>query len=209
VQPQAAVDEPEPQATDSQAAELQLAEPQLAEPEPAQNETEISAPNSAEDSGKKSATPALEHSPGDNGDQTLLEDDPAVAFQPSDTSSGLDSGPNANDGADQPTMLVEGSGQPAGETTSTNPDAFPNPEELANPEGLAKVEDLAHPDDPQGPSRSGEQNAVIPPPITNPDRLAPSTSVVGSARDQVHEDGSLIKPKRQGPLAGLRERLGA
>jgi len=23
----------------------------------------------------------------------------------------------------------------------------------------------------------------------------------------VHEDGSLIKPKRKGPLAGLRERL--
>jgi hypothetical protein len=31
--------------------------------------------------------------------------------------------------------------------------------------------------------------------------------VVGPARDQVHDDGSLIKPKNKGPLAGLRERL--
>jgi len=203
-EPQPAIGEPAPEPTKPEPAEPEAAEPQAAEPE-----SQSIAPNHAEAPEEDLVITALEENPDTNGDQTLLEDDPAVAFQPSDTRSGLDSGPNANDGADQPTLLVEGSGQPAGETTSTNPDAFPNPEELANPEGLAKVEDLAHPDDPQGPSRSGEQNAVIPPPITNPDRLAPSTSVVGSARDQVHEDGSLIKPKRQGPLAGLRERLGA
>ena len=91
--------------------------------------------------------------------------------------------------------------EPAAELPSTTPDA------LANPEDLPNLEELANRDDPAEPSASGDRDAVIPPPITNPDRLAPSTSMVGSARDQVHEDGSLIKPKRKGPLAGLRERL--
>jgi hypothetical protein len=36
------------------------------------------------------------------------------------------------------------------------------------------------------------------------DRLSPSTSLEGSARSQMNEDGSLLKPKAAGPLAGLR-----
>ncbi len=94
-----------------------------------------------------------------------------------------------------------------------NPDNLSNPEDLSNPdnlpnlEALAKPEVFANPDDPSDTRASGERDAVITPPITNPDRLTPSTSMEGSARDQVHEDGSLIKPKRKGPLAGLRERL--
>jgi hypothetical protein len=218
VQPQAAIGEPEPQATDSQAAELQLAEPQLAEPEPAQNETEISAPNSAEAGGTESATPAVEESPGENGEQTLLEDNPALALESSDTKSGPNSERLEDDAANQPTVLAKGTGEPAteepaAELPSTTPDALtkpedpPNPEDLANPEDHPNLEVLTNRDDPAEPSPSGGQDAVIPPPITNPDRLAPSTSMVGSARDQVHEDGSLIKPKRKGPLAGLRERL--
>jgi hypothetical protein len=218
VQPQAAIGEPEPQATDSQAAELQLAEPQLAEPEPAQNETEISAPNSAEAGGTESATPAVEESPGENGEQTLLEDNPALALESSDTKSGPNSERLENDAANQPTVLAKGTGEPAteepaAELSSTTPDALtkpedpPNPEDLANPEEHLNLEVLTNRDDPAEPSPSGGQDAVIPPPITNPDRLAPSTSMVGSARDQVHEDGSLIKPKGKGPLAGLRERL--
>ncbi len=208
VQPQAAVEEPEPQATESQAAELQAAEPQLAEPEPAQSETEISAPNSAEAGGRESATPALENRPGDNVDQSLLEDNPALALE----SSGPNSERLDDDAANQPTVLVDrteepATEEPAAELPSTTPDAIANPEDLPNPEDLANLEVLANRDDPAEASASGGQDAVIPPPITNPDRLAPSTSMVGSARDQVHEDGSLIKPKRKGPLAGLRERL--
>jgi hypothetical protein len=38
--------------------------------------------------------------------------------------------------------------------------------------------------------------------------IAPATSLVGSARDQVRADGSLLQPKSRGPLAGLREKLG-
>ena len=206
VQPQAVVEEPEPQASESQAAELQTVETQLAQPEPAQSETEISAPNRAE-------------SPGENDVQTLLEDNPALVFQPSDTKTGPNSEGIDDGAADQPTVLAEGSEEPEGEPPSANPNADAKPEAPPNPENLSKPDDLPKPDDlanlgelanrddPAEPSDSGERDAVIPPPITNPDRLSPTTSVVGSARDQVHEDGSLIKPKRKGPLAGLRERL--
>ena len=230
VGPQAAVEEPEPETAEPQAAEPQPAipqtvEPQPAEPEPAQSETVIVDPNSAESSGMESATPELEDSPGENRDQSLLEDTPALALESSDPESGPNSERLDHDAANQPTVLAEGTGEPASERPSTtrdaltksedppspddlsNPDDFPNLEKLGNPEDLPNLEGLANRNDSAEPSPSGEQDAVITPPITNPDRLTPSTSMVGSARDQVHEDGSLIKPKRKGPLAGLRERL--
>ena len=207
VEPQAAVEEPELQTAEPRAAEPQPAipqtvEPQPAEPEPAQSENAIVAPNSTEARDGESATTAPEESPGENGDQTLLENNPPLGFQPSDPKPGPN--PEAiddDDADDQPTVLAERREEPAAELPSTNPDA------LANPDDLPNLEELFNRDDPAEPSASGDRDAVIPPPMTNPDRLTPSTSVVGSARDQVHEDGSLIKPKRKGPLAGLRERL--
>ena len=219
VEPQAAVEEPELQTAEPRAAEPQPAipqtvEPQPAEPEPAQSENAIVAPNSTEARDGESATTAPEESPGENGDQTLLENNPPLGFQPSDPKPGPN--PEAiddDDADDQRTVLAEGREEPASELRSTNPDALAEPEEIAkpdaltNPDDLPNLEELFNRDDPAEPSASGDRDAVIPPPITNPDRLTPSTSVVGSARDQVHEDGSLIKPKRKGPLAGLRERL--
>jgi hypothetical protein len=213
VQPQAAVEEPEPQAAEPQPAIPQAVEPQLAEPEPAQSENAIIAPNSAEARDRESATTAPEGSPGENGEQTLPEDNPALELQPSDSNSEPNSEAIDDDAADQPTVLAEGSEEPAADLPSTTPDAPakaedpPNPQALAKPDDLPNPEDLANPNDPSDARASGDRDAVTPPPITNPDRLTPSTSVVGSARDQVHEDGSLIKPKRKGPLAGLRERL--
>jgi hypothetical protein len=136
-------------------------------------------------------TAPIEERSETNGDQTLQENDPDLAPQP----SGTNSESNGDDGADQLAVLPKEIGEPLEEPPSTIPDALPNPEVLANQDG------------PSDPSSSGGQEAVIPPAITNPDRLTPSTSVVGSARDQVHEDGSLIKPKRKGPLAALRERF--
>ena len=208
VGPQAAVEQPEPQP-----AIPQTVEPQPAEPEPAQSENAIVAPNSAEARDRESATTAPEGSPGENGEQTLTEDNPALELQPSDSNSEPNSEAIDDDAADQPTVLAEGSEEPAADLPSTTPDAPakaedpPNPQALAKPDDLPNPEDLANPNDPSDARASGDRDAVIPPPITNPDRLMPSTSVVGSARDQVHEDGSLIKPKRKGPLAGLRERL--
>jgi hypothetical protein len=40
------------------------------------------------------------------------------------------------------------------------------------------------------------------------ERVSPGSSLGGSARDQVNADGSLVQPRRRGPLAGLREKLG-
>lgn len=37
--------------------------------------------------------------------------------------------------------------------------------------------------------------------------VRPSTALTGRARDQVNDDGTLRRPERHGPLAGLRERL--
>ena len=41
-----------------------------------------------------------------------------------------------------------------------------------------------------------------------PARISSGSSLAGSARDQVNADGSLLKPRPRGPLAGLREKLG-
>ena len=177
--PQAAVEVTEPQATEPQPGIPQPAETKAAEPEPAKNQGE---------------------SPVVTSDQTLLEDNPGLALQSSDTNSDSESSRDLDtkddgEGADQPAPWEEQSEQPAGEPVPTHPEDFPKPEDLANP------------GDPSDPGASGVQDALFPAPITNPDRLTPSTSVVGPARDQVHDDGSLIKPKNKGPLAGLRERL--
>jgi hypothetical protein len=59
----------------------------------------------------------------------------------------------------------------------------------------------------QAESTSASASSTIPPAPTNPERIAPSTSLRGSAREQVRDDGSLIQPKGRGPLAGLRQRL--
>ena len=169
-QPQAAVEEPEPKP-----------QPQLAKPEPAQSETEISAPNSAEAGGRESATPELEDSPGENGDQSLLEDNPALALQSSEAKSGPNPEGIDDEAADQPTVLAEGTEEPAteepaAELPSTTPDALvkpedpPKPEDLAKPDDLPNFEELANPEelanggDPAKPSASGKQDAVIPPP---------------------------------------------
>ena len=49
-----------------------------------------------------------------------------------------------------------------------------------------------------------QASPAAPPP---PERLSPSTSLSGRARDQVAADGSLLKPRPEGPLARLRQRF--
>ena len=58
-------------------------------------------------------------------------------------------------------------------------------------------------------AQAGPTDPPAPRPIPNPERVAPSTSLGGSAREQVAADGTLIQPTPRGPLAGLRQRLGA
>ena len=99
------------------------------------------------------------------------------------------------------------------------PEASPEPESPAEPEPLLEPEplpvqeqlpdlepaveaDLAEPAQQDAPQA---ENAPIGAPT---DRLSSSTSLEGSARSQLNPDGSLLKPKAPGPLAGLRQKLG-
>ena len=52
--------------------------------------------------------------------------------------------------------------------------------------------------------QSPQARPAVPP---SPERLSPSTSLSGRARDQVAADGSLLKPRPEGPLARLSQRF--
>ena len=97
---------------------------------------------------------------------------------------------------------------PAGPTTSSavvvEADA---PLEAGEPPAPAPAPPSPAPPAPAVPA--APQPPAARPNPANPERIAPSTSLSGSAREQVREDGSLIKEKGNGPLAGLRQRLGS
>jgi len=80
----------------------------------------------------------------------------------------------------------------------------PEPEQTSQELGASSATSPIPPQAPEASSTPGQ-----PKPIANPDRVSPSSNVVGTAREQVREDGSLIKPKRQGLWGGLLDRLGA
>lgn len=74
----------------------------------------------------------------------------------------------------------------------------PTPDAAEQQDGLAT----------KPPPTPEEPAPVAPKTIANPERLAPSSSLAGSAREQVAADGTLIQQAPRGPLAGLRPRLG-
>ncbi|MEY3756850.1 MAG: hypothetical protein RLZZ263_4 [Cyanobacteriota bacterium] len=80
----------------------------------------------------------------------------------------------------------------------------PEPEQASQELGASSATSPIPPQAPEASTSTGQ-----PKPIANPDRVSPSSNVVGTAREQVREDGSLIKPKRQGLWGGLLDRLGA
>jgi hypothetical protein len=88
-------------------------------------------------------------------------------------------------------------------------ESSPEQESLAESEPMAKQDPIPQP----GPAVELEltepfqTDSPQPAPATTSapvDRLSPSTSLEGSARSQLSEDGSLPKPKDAEPLAGLR-----
>ena len=128
-----------------------------------------------------------------------------------------------------PVEAIEINPTPASEPQSPlEPESSPEPESPAEPEPLPEPEQLpelepaveaksAEPAQQDAPP--AESAPVMPPqavPATTPaatstaptDRLSASTSLEGSARSQLNPDGSLLKPKAPGPLAGLRQKLG-
>ena len=119
-----------------------------------------------------------------------------------------------------PVAAVEINPPPASEPQSPlEPEASPEPEPPAEPEPLLKPEPL--PEQEQLPELEPTVEAELAEPAqqdapqaetaltTAPtDRLSVSTNLEGSARSQLNPDGSLLKPKAPGPLAGLRQKLG-
>ncbi len=88
---------------------------------------------------------------------------------------------------------------PAAEQAETAP-AEPDP----------KPVDLEPAPEPEPAPAQAPATPATPEPAAGPapERIAPQTSLSGSARDQVNADGSLQQPTPRGPLAGLREKLG-
>ena len=76
------------------------------------------------------------------------------------------------------------------------------------PPTAAPAPENGRPTTPPGPNTQNgslpQARAAAAPP---PERLSPSTSLGGRARDQVAADGSLLKPRPEGPLARLRQRF--
>jgi hypothetical protein len=83
-----------------------------------------------------------------------------------------------------------------------------DPEE-APPASMADIslEDAAEPAPQPETTADDRADVPAPEPMREP-RMSASSSLGGSARDQVNADGSLLQPQRRGPLAGLREKLG-
>ena len=141
-------------------------------------------------------------------DKQVLDQGPATP--PSDTASSEESSienpslPTAPEELAQ-SQPEQAKAQLAGETQEE--DQNEEQEEDAD----LPLPDLAEPANPSGDpvNPTSQTSPPAPKPITNPDRLSPSSNVAGSARDQVREDGSLIKPKREGFFGGLLDRIGA
>ena len=112
------------------------------------------------------------------------------------------------------------------ENPSTDPKANPDPGPGATPQSTVEATPEALPPaaTPVPAEHAAPATAPVAEPVpepkpvalavparapTSPQRIAPSSSLDGSARDQVNPDGSLLKPKPQGPLSGLRQKLGA
>lgn len=107
--------------------------------------------------------------------------------------------------ASEPQSPLEPESSPEPESPA-EPEPLPDPEQLPELEPAVEAE-LAEPAQQDAPQ--AETSPIAAPTSTAPtDRLSASTSLEGSARSQLNPDGSLLKPKAPGPLAGLRQKLG-
>jgi hypothetical protein len=107
-----------------------------------------------------------------------------------------------------PASLPESSPTDTSETSPEADAAGPDPDDgsanTSNSSPAAQQPEAETPAPEPPPQAAAPVAAATPAP---PDRIAPGSTLKGSARDQVNADGSLLKPKPSGPLAGLREKL--
>lgn len=171
--------EPEPEATAAPEPKPLNATPQ---PSAASQEPESKATIQPK---AETEPPAEPEPPTPTVPPAALEPSSAPEPSPEPASAAI---PPAGEASSEPNDPVIANPAPEAPTPSVEPDA---PTEAAPPE-------------PQAPANA-QSGAVAQP---APERLAPQTSLTGSARDQVNADGELLKPSARGPLAGLREKLG-
>ena len=102
--------------------------------------------------------------------------------------------------------VMQAAAEPTEQPAAAAPPTPPQTAELAQTQAVASAASSA--DQPSAANDPSEPSPATSLHAQAPDRVAPTSSLAGSARELVNADGSLVKPKRQGPLAGLREKLG-
>jgi hypothetical protein len=164
----------------------QSAEPQdgLKDPEPTLSPAASLAPAPEKPAPKKS--------------ETLAKDDAQTAE--GKDQSGADQALPAPDGPE----VEDGAPLPMASPIPVSPAPAPEagPEEPGPEEPGPELAPAASATEPRLPGASAA-SATAP----SQERLSPSTSLSGRARDQVAADGSLLKPRPEGPLARLRQRF--
>lgn len=137
--------------------------------------------------------------PGERGEHKPTDSATAIGKeQPAaDTRSASDTAP-----AEQDAMAPEEPGSDSGAPVSANPqDTMTAASSTAPPPAPAPTPDAAEPIPPPA-------NDMAPPTESSPaDRIRPSSTLAGRARDLVNDDGTLRRPEQRGPLAGLRDWL--
>lgn len=141
--------------------------------------------------------------------------DPAVAL-PAEPEAAV-----AEAAVEPPTLAGEApaASQPQAEPEQAEPEplepeqAVPSEAATAPQNSPAAAPEAAPEPDPEPPPASipppltASPLQVAPKPLPSPGRHTPTTANLGSARDQVNDNGTLRRPERRGPLAGLREKL--
>jgi hypothetical protein len=140
---------------------------------------------------------------------------PSPSATPAEQEAAGESVASAADSSAPTPAALKVAAEPTERPAAGPPPTPPQTTEPAQTQAIASAASSA--DQPSAASSTNQPSAandpIEPSPATSlhaqaPDRVAPTSSLAGSARELVNADGSLVKPKRQGPLAGLREKLG-
>ena len=149
------------------------------------------------------APPAAAAEPEPEPEPMAAEPEPQPEPEPEPSANGLaEPEPAASEPAEAPqteATPAPPAAEPAPATAETTAEPINEPSPEPEPEEVKEQ--------PVSPEPSLPPSAA-PSATPAPERIAPQTSLSGSARDQVNADGSLQQPTPRGPLAGLREKLG-
>ena len=125
---------------------------------------------------------------------------------PSATPAAKEAFASAADTTAPPSEVLKAAAEPSEQPATAPPPTPPQSAEPAQTQAIASAESATN--QPSAASSSIEPSAAASLNAQAPERVAPTSSLAGSARELVNADGSLVKPQRRGPLAGLREKLG-